>query len=95
MKQYFVYIMASRSLRTYIGMTSNLEVRVFQHKTRAFEGHTARYNIDRLVFIEEFANVDDAIARERELKGWSRARKIALIEHDNPDWDDLSEYWFK
>lgn len=91
--QYFVYTMASRSRNTYIGMTSNLEARVHQHKTRALEGHTARYNISRLVHIEEFAHVDDAIARERQLKNWSRVKKVKLIELSNPEWDDLSESW--
>ena len=95
MKQYFVYIMASTSLRIYVGMTSNLESRVYQHKHKTFDGFTAKYNVDRLVFIEEFANVDDAIARERQLKGWKREKKVWLIEQLNPTWDDLSHSWFR
>ena len=93
MTQYYVYIMASLSRALYIGMTSNLEVRVYQHKHKVYEGFTSKYNVSRLVHMEEFANVDDAIARERELKGWRRSRKIELIESQNLEWDDLSTGW--
>jgi putative endonuclease len=95
MKQYFVYIMASMSHRTYVGLTSNLEARTYQHQNNVFDGFTAKYNITRLVHIEGFANIDDAIARERQLKNWSRVKKVRLIEQDNLDWDDLSESWFR
>lgn len=84
MKQYSVYIMASKSLKTYVGVTSNLETRVYQHKNKVFDGFTSKYNVNWLVHIEEFANVDDAIARERQLKGWGRVKNVHLIEQLNP-----------
>lgn len=93
MKRYYVYIMASMSRTLYIGMTSNLQARVYQHKSKVFDGFTSRYNVTRLVYVEEFAHVDDTIARERQLKGWARGKKIRLIEAGNPGWDDLSVGW--
>jgi putative endonuclease len=94
MKQYFVYIMASFSRKTYVGITSNLERRVWQHKTGEFGGHTSKYRKHRLVYMEEYQWVNDAIAREKQLKGWDRQKKVALIELLNPDWDDLSAGWY-
>jgi putative endonuclease len=91
---YFTYIMASRSRTLYIGMTRDLLKRVFEHKWREHEGFTARYNCDRLVWFECFQWVQNAIAREKELKGWRRAKKIALIELTNPGWLDLSRDWY-
>ena len=85
-----MYIMASRSGTLYVGMTNNLVRRVAEHKTAAHPGFTARYEIDRLVYCECFVSVSDAIAREKQLKGWRRARKVALIERANPEWSDLS-----
>ena len=87
---YSTYIMASRSHTLYIGVTGDLLRRVFQHKWKEHEGFTARYNCDRLVWFERYSEVQRAIAREKELKGWRRARKIALIEAANPTWVDLS-----
>ncbi len=91
---YFTYIMASRSRTLYIGVTGNLLKRVFEHKWREHDGFTARYNCDRLVWFECFDDVTNAIAREKHLKGWARARKIALIEKMNPAWVDLSRDWY-
>ncbi len=93
-RRYFVYIMASRSHTLYVGVTGKLRARVYQHKWREHEGFTARYNCDRLVCFEEFHEVGDAIAREKELKGWRREKKIALIEASNPTWVDLARDWF-
>jgi putative endonuclease len=93
-KQYFVYIVASRTRRTYIGITSNLEQRLWQHRHRVADGHSKRYHKDRLVWFEEFPMVDDAIAREKQLKRWSAAKKVTLIERENPDWVDLAADWF-
>jgi putative endonuclease len=87
---YFAYIMASRSHTLYIGVTSDLHKRVFQHKWKEHEGFTARHNCDRLVWFEQYQDVHKAIAREKELKGWRRSRKIALIESMNLTWTDLS-----
>lgn len=93
-KIFYVYILSSRSRSLYIGMTSDLVTRVYDHKTKTYGGHTAKYNIDRLVYFEEYGTALEAIKREKELKGWLRSRKIELIEAGNPTWDDLSEAWY-
>jgi len=90
---YFTYIMASRSHTLYIGVTGNLLKRVFQHKGKEHEGFTAKYNCDRLVWFGAQQEITRAIAREKELKGWLRARKIGLIESFNPRWEDLAGKW--
>ena len=90
---YFTYILASRSHTLYIGITSDLQKRVFQHKWKEHDGFTARYNCDRLVWYESHDKVTKAIAREKELKDWRRSRKVALIESTNPVWTDLSREW--
>ena len=94
-KTYYVYIMTNRSKTLYTGMTNDLMRRIGEHKSKAVPGFTQRYNIDRLVFFEETGDVRAAIAREKQIKGWSRAKKIALIESMNAGWKDLSEDWFK
>ena len=91
---YFSYIVASRSLTLYIGVTGNLQKRVFEHKRKVHEGFSATYNCDRLVWFERFVGVGNAIAREKQLKGWRREKKIALITRTNPTWIDLSEGWY-
>ena len=93
-RQYFVYIMASVRRTLYIGVTSNLERRVYEHKQGLAKGFTSRYHVGRLVHVEDFANVDDAIAREKQLKRWSRSKKVALIERENAEWRDLSVGWY-
>jgi putative endonuclease len=92
-RMYYTYIVASRSHNFYIGMTSDIEARVWQHKHGTFEGYSKTYNCNRLVWFERHAFVVDAIAREKQLKGWTRVKKIALIERTNPAWVDLSEVW--
>ena len=92
---YTVYIMASRSLTLYIGVTRDLARRTTQHKQHAIEGFTSRYRIERLVYYERFVDIRAAIAREKQLKGWCRDKKIALIRSRNPTWIDLSEEWGK
>jgi putative endonuclease len=94
-KFYYVYIVASRSGTLYIGITSKLEQRAVQHKTHSLPGFSSKYRCERLVFIERYADPQTAITREKQLKGWLRARKIALIEENNPAWTDLSEGWGK
>ena len=91
---FYTYIVGSRSLTFYIGMTRDLEKRVFEHKCKLFEGFTATYNCDRLVWFESFGDPSSAIAREKQLKGWTRTKKIALIKRTNPTWIDLSEKWW-
>lgn len=90
MKVYTVYILTNRSGTLYIGMTNDLPRRVAEHKARRGSAFTSKYNIDRLIYVEETSDVREAIAREKQLKGWSRAKKIALIESVNPEWRDLS-----
>ncbi len=94
-KRYYVYIMASKSRVLYIGMTGFLLSRILQHKSGGVEGFTRRYNITRLVYYEEFKYVNNAISRETQLKKWSRAKKVALIEQNNPTWEDLAAEWGK
>jgi putative endonuclease len=93
MRDFYVYIMTNRSRTLYIGMTNNLERRVCEHKLKRVPGFTSKYNIHQLVYYETTNDVHVAIAREKELKGWLRAKKIALIESQNPEWRDLSKDW--
>jgi putative endonuclease len=92
---YYAYIVASRSLNFYVGMTNDMFVRVLQHHEGRFEGYSKQYKCNRLVWFERFPYVEDAIAREKQIKGWTRAKKIALIRRENPTWVDLSEDWGK
>jgi len=94
MHQYFVYIMTNKSGTLYTGVTNNLERRVFEHKNSLIEGFSKKYNINRLVYYEETNDILAAITREKQIKGWRRDKKIALIESINPEWNDLSEDWF-
>ncbi len=87
---FHVYIVASRSRQLYIGITNDLALRMQQHREARPGTYTARYNINRLVYSEQFQYVLNAIAREKELKDWSRDRKVELIELSNPTWEDLS-----
>jgi putative endonuclease len=91
---YYAYIVASRSLTLYIGMTGGLRKRVFEHKRKLYEGFSATYNCNRLVWFETYVDPSNAIAREKQLKGWRREKKIALITKTNPTWIDLSEKWY-
>ncbi len=88
-----VYIVASKSRVLYIGVTSNLKQRAWQHREKALGGFSSRYNTSRLVWYEQTPNIRAAIEREKQLKGWRRERKIALIEVSNPKWTDLAEDW--
>jgi putative endonuclease len=93
-KRCFVYIMTNRSRTLYTGVTNNLARRVLEHKLKLVPGFTSKYNIRRLVYFELFGDARAAIGREKQIKGWLRAKKIALIESTNPDWKDLSEGWY-
>ena len=86
---YWVYILSNRSHTLYIGVTNNLITRVAQHRQQSPGSHTAKYKINRLVHFERFQYINNAIAREKELKHWTRAQKIALIESTNPTWEEL------
>ena len=87
---YYVYIVASRSRVLYTGLTNDLERRVFEHKNKLTPGFTAKYNVDRLVYFEDTGDVLAAIAREKQVKAWTRAKRVALIESTNSDWRDLA-----
>jgi putative endonuclease len=91
--KYWVYIMASLSGTLYIGITGRFTVRVLQHKAGEVEGFSGQYKCNRLVYYESFDDVKKAIAREKQLKGWRRAKTIALIEKMNPRWEDPAEHW--
>jgi putative endonuclease len=90
----FVYVLASTSRVQYVGVTSDLLHRMWQHRTGAFPGFSRRYGVTRLVYYETTDNPEGAIHREKQIKGWARLKKVALIESLNPDWTDLAERWF-
>jgi len=91
LKSYWVYILASKTGTLYIGVTNNLEKRVYEHKNKLIPGFTAKYNIDQLVFYQEFDRVEQAIEMEKKIKGWTRQKKIDLIRTINPGIKDLAE----
>ena len=94
-RQYFVYMLASKTRRLYVGVTNDLERRVWQHRTKAVVRFTSRYNIGRLVWYESTGEVMAAREREKEIKAWCREKKIRLIEVENPRWVDLAREWFE
>ena len=93
--QYYLYILSNKKNGTlYIGVSNNLERRMFEHKNKLVKGFSYRYNLDKLVYLEVFQYVEDAIKREKNMKKWKREWKINLIVEDNPLWEDLSKEWF-
>ena len=94
MRQYYVCIMTNRPRTLYIGVTNDLERRVYEHKSELAEGFTKRYRINRLVYFDTTTSVEGAITREKVIKGWRRSKKINLIEQTNPAWKDLSDAWY-
>jgi putative endonuclease len=93
MRRCFVYILASRSRTLYVGVTNDIRRRVYEHRALK-RGFTGEYRIGRLVYFEIADNPRAAISREKAIKGWTRARKVALIERANPGWDDLAAGWY-
>ncbi len=94
-KQYWLYMLTNRWKNVlYTGVTNELLKRVWQHKNKIARGFTYKYNCDRLVYYEEFGEIDQAIAREKQIKGWKRYKKNALVESMNADWVDLAADWF-
>jgi putative endonuclease len=93
MRCYCVYILASGSRVIYVGVTNDILRRGDEHRRRLVPGFTSKYHVTRLVYFEQFSDVCQAIAREKEIKGWVRARKIRLIEERNPTWEDLADRW--
>ena len=89
---YYVYILTNQNNKTvYIGITNDLKRRLYEHKTEQIEGFTKRYHIHKLVYFEEYKDINDAIAREKQLKSWIRQKKNALVESKNPSWQDIGD----
>jgi len=93
-RRLFVYILTNKSGTLYTGVTNDLERRMYEHRNHVVSGFSARYLVDRLVYFEEHNDADTAISREKQIKGWLRRKKIALVESVNPDWRDLAADWF-
>ena len=94
-KEYYVYIMTNKSRTLYTGVTNDLVRRVQEHKSKVMRGFTSKYNIQFLIYFESTSSVHAALRREKQIKGWLRAKKLALIESMNPEWKDLSEGWYE
>ena len=91
---YYVYILTNENNSVmYIGMTNDLHRRLNEHKSTQIDGFTKKYNVHKLVYFEEYSDVDYAIAREKQLKRWIRLKKNSLVETQNPNWDDMGEYF--
>lgn len=96
MADYYVYILTNKTRSTlYIGVTNDLERRISEHRLQEVKGFTAQYNLRHLLYYENYPDPGAAIAREKQLKGWRREKKVGLIEKTNPRWMDLSEDWFQ
>jgi putative endonuclease len=93
MKNMYVYVLSNPKRMLYTGVTSDLRSRILQHKQKTTPGYTSRYNITELVYFEAGTGPLEAIAREKQIKGWLRSKKIALIESLNPEWRDLADDW--
>ncbi|HVN29648.1 MAG TPA: GIY-YIG nuclease family protein [Candidatus Binataceae bacterium] len=93
-REFYAYILTNRTHTLYVGVTSDLYHRVEEHRNGTGGAFTSKYKITRLVYFEQFDSPSEAIAREKEIKGWLRRKKIALIEAENPKWSDLSREWF-
>src|SRR5579863_7153347 len=90
-KAYFVYLMSNQSRMLYVGVTNDVTKRALEHKSKSIPGFTQKYNLHNLVYFEVFVNINAAIAREKQLKGWLRPKKAALVNSKNPQWLDLAE----
>lgn len=94
-RRYFVYLLTNRNNTVlYTGISGHLRRRIYQHKNKLMKGFTHKYNCSKLVYYEETDEVDIAIAREKQIKGWVRSKKDQLINEKNPEWRDLAEDWF-
>ena len=94
-KEYYVYIMTNKSRTLYTGVTNDLIRRVYEHKNKLVKGFTARYNIQYLVYYESTSSIYSALEQEKQIKGWLRKKKIALIDSINHEWKELSEEWYE
>ncbi|MDP7412363.1 MAG: GIY-YIG nuclease family protein [SAR202 cluster bacterium] len=95
MAQYYVYIMTNRSGTLYVIVTLDLVRKMYEHKNKLVHGFTSRYNIDRLILFEQTDDFESAVTREKQIKGWTRKKKIDLIRQSNETWRDLSEGWLE
>ena len=95
MNTYYLYIMVSKTGTLYVGFTSDIKERVYQHKNHLLPGFTDKYNVERLVYIETFGEAFAGIRREKQIKAWRREKKVRLIDSTNPKWDDLSAEWYE
>jgi len=94
MKHYYVYLLTNWNNKVmYVGMTNNLERRIYEHKNKLINGFTKKYNINKLVYYEETSDVNSALSREKEIKKWRREKKDTLVLNSNPEWKDLSDEW--
>lgn len=94
MRTFYVYIMASKSGTLYVGLTSNINKRLYEHKSHLIPGFTDKYDVDRLLYVEAIRDSISAIKREKQIKKWRRQKKVSLIDSVNPQWKDLSEDWY-
>ena len=92
-KTFYVYIVSSASGTLYVGMTSDIRKRVWQHQNKLAKGFTQKFNVSRLLHVETFVDPMSAIAREKQIKAYRREKKVALIDSENPEWKDLSKVW--
>jgi putative endonuclease len=90
MKKYYVYLLSNRTFTLYVGVTSDLERRMLEHKQKLVKGFTSRYNIDKLLWYQDFDDAMQAIEAEKRIKGWRRSKKLALVNEMNPEWKDLA-----
>ena len=94
MREYYVYILTNGKRNLYTGVTSDLLRRVYEHKHKLIDGFTKRYNLTWLAYYEVTSDINSAIAREKQIKGWRRSKKLALVETTNPQWRDLAMAWY-
>ncbi|WP_417800749.1 GIY-YIG nuclease family protein [Tenacibaculum sp.] len=93
--QYYIYIITNKKEGVlYIGVTNNLERRIFEHKNKLVKGFSSKYNLDKLIYFEEYQFIEEAIKREKNMKKWKRAWKINLVIKENPNWEDLAKNWY-
>jgi putative endonuclease len=92
-RRFYVYILSNISRTLYVGVTNDIERRIWEHRQKKIDGFTKEYNVTMLVYLEEYGRADDAIAREKQIKNWRREKKVRLIEMENPQWIDLAHEW--
>ena len=91
MNNYYIYILTNKSNTLYVGVTNNIQKRLYEHKNKLINGFTKKYNLNKLIYFETYQNINDAMKREKQIKGWTRKKKIDLIKTKNPNFNDLSK----